>query len=92
MVEAKRLKGEIFEGGYVLQDPNAVQMQEKLVSVLRNLGANNMKNEGRLLNAVQKAPTSSTAPGKKGQWFADESFRYDCVADSTWRQIANSTF
>lgn len=70
-----------------------------LVTVLQSIA----QNQGRILQTLQAidaklpspqvgVPANSSSPGLTGQWSFDAGFFYICVAPSTWRRVAISSF
>ena len=57
-------------------------------------GAGQVKANGNIMaNRVASAPASSAASGKLGQYFADSTYRYDCINTNTWvRSAVTSSF
>lgn len=49
-------------------------------------------NDGVFLCLADSKPTSSSASGLKGQFYADGDDLYICIADNTWRKVALTTF
>jgi hypothetical protein len=41
---------------------------------------------------VNAAPASANAAGKRGQFFVDENWRYDCIAPNNWRRSPVATW
>lgn len=69
----------------VTQLASGVQNQGEILRTLRSI-------DEKMPSPQVGVPANSSSPGLTGQWSFDAGFFYICVAPSTWRRVAISSF
>lgn len=84
-------------GGFVTAEPvwpNPAVLMAIVINQHHNVGTIHVRPSVRLAGHTDRVavPASATAAGSIGQWSADESYLYVCVATNTWRRAALSAW
>ncbi|WP_368762132.1 hypothetical protein [Klebsiella pneumoniae] len=75
--------------GYVVKgDVTFNNVTVSTVTASGLIKAGSMTVNGNTVGSMVAVPASATASGSPGQWAADASYLYVCVASNTWRRIA----